>query len=189
MRVYDVSVRMATECYQRCIVGWIREIFVSAEGERRLLTAKVLIATSVSVRHNDLTSLCLSTYKVNPSQRMREKPLLPWVIFETSGEVLACHCNCMAGLGETCSHVASLLLRPAFEEETPMTVTQKKGYLVLPHSVKEVPYVPLSHINFVGHAGSLAALTSPSPMTLPSPSQPSSSCSSVLSLSSAGEVK
>ena len=40
---------------------------------------------------------------------MREKPLLPWVIAESSGKVLTCHCNCMAGLGETCSHVASLV--------------------------------------------------------------------------------
>ena len=29
------------ECYQRFTAGWVREIFVSAEGEHRLLTAKV----------------------------------------------------------------------------------------------------------------------------------------------------
>ena len=40
---------------------------------------------------------------------MREKPLLPWVIAEASGKILAGHCNCMAGLGESCRHVASLL--------------------------------------------------------------------------------
>ena len=33
-----------------------------------------------------------------------------------------------------------------------MTVTQKKAYWVLPPSVKEVPYAPLSHINFLGRS-------------------------------------
>lgn len=91
---------------------------------------------------------------------MREKPLLPWVIAESSGKVLACHCNCMAGLGETCSHVASLLwaVEAGVRMRDSMTVTQKKAYWVLPPSVKEVPYAPLSHINFLGHSGSLTAL-------------------------------
>ena len=101
---------------------------------------------------------------------MREKPLLPWVICEASGKVLAGHCNCMAGLGETCSHVASLLwaVEAGVRMRESMTVTQKKAYWVLPPSVKEVPYAPLSHINFVGPAGSLAALRSPSPVSSPS---------------------
>ena len=41
---------------------------------------------------------------------MSEKPLTPWVICEMEGRILAAHCDCMAGLGESCSHVASLLL-------------------------------------------------------------------------------
>ena len=41
-----------------------------------------------------------------------------------------------------------------------MTVTQKRAYWVLPPSVKEVPYAPLSHINFLGRSGSLTALRS-----------------------------
>ena len=59
---------------------------------------------------------------------MREKPLLPWVIVESSGKVLACHCNCMAGLGETCSHVASLLwaVEAGVRMRDSMTVTQKR---------------------------------------------------------------
>ena len=31
------------ECYQRFLAGWVREILVLAEGERRILTAKVLL--------------------------------------------------------------------------------------------------------------------------------------------------
>ena len=40
---------------------------------------------------------------------MNDKPLIPWFIAKCDGKILAAHCDCMAGLGETCSHVASLL--------------------------------------------------------------------------------
>ena len=46
---------------------------------------------------------------VNHSQRLSNKPLIPWIIAEPSGKIMTGHCNCVAGLGETCSHVASLL--------------------------------------------------------------------------------
>ena len=106
---------------------------------------------------------------------MREKPLLPCVICEASGEVLTGHCNCMAGLGETCSHVASLLwaIEAGIRITESMTVTQKMAYWVLPPSVKDVPYVPLGRTNFVGTAGSLVTLQSPSPaMISPLPLTP-----------------
>ena len=35
--------------------------------------------------------------------------LTPWVIAENNGKILCAHCDCVAGLGECCSHVASLL--------------------------------------------------------------------------------
>ena len=127
---------------------------------------------------------------------MREKPLLPWVICEASGKVVIGHCNSMAGLGETCSHVASLLwaIQAGIHLRESMTVTQKKAYWVLPPSVKDVPYAPLGHINFMGTAGSLTTLRSPSlamssPLSLtpppslitsPPPRKPSSSVMSNL---------
>ena len=76
---------------------------------------------------------------------MRDKPLIPWIVAEESGKVVAGHCNCMACLGESCSHVGSLLwaLEAGVRARDSMTVTQKKTYWVLPTSVKEVPYVPL----------------------------------------------
>ena len=42
--------------------------------------------------------------QVNHSQRLSEKPLA-----EPSGKILCAHCDCMAGLGECCSHVALIL--------------------------------------------------------------------------------
>jgi len=43
------------------------------------------------------------------SQRLNDKPLRPWIVAEKDGPIIAEHCTCMAGLGETCTHVASLL--------------------------------------------------------------------------------
>lgn len=43
------------------------------------------------------------------SQRLSDVPLSPWIIIQPDGKVLAAHCNCMAGLGEACTHVAALL--------------------------------------------------------------------------------
>lgn len=116
------------------------------------------------------------------SQRFREKPLLPWVICELDGKVLAGHCNCMAGLGESCSHVASLLwaIEAGVRLRDSMTVTQKKAYWVLPPSIKDVPYAPIAHIKLQGKSAALStwrafrmsstSTLSPSPSTSRSPS-------------------
>lgn len=42
-----------------------------------------------------MTVVC---FKVNHSQRSNETPLKTWVIAKEDGEVIAAHCNCMAGL-------------------------------------------------------------------------------------------
>lgn len=43
------------------------------------------------------------------SQRLSEKPLVPWIIAEPNGKVKSGHCICMAGLDEVCTHVAALM--------------------------------------------------------------------------------
>lgn len=43
------------------------------------------------------------------SQRLREVPLKVWIVAKKDGVVLAAHCDCMAGLGEVCSHVGGIL--------------------------------------------------------------------------------
>ena len=83
---------------------------------------------------------------------MSERPLVPWTIAEKDGRILAAHCDCMAGLGETCTHVASLLWATAagVERRESLTVTQKSAYWVIPPAIKTVPYAPLSEISSVG---------------------------------------
>ena len=81
---------------------------------------------------------------------MSEKPLTPWVVCEKSGKVLYAHCDCMAGLGESCSHVASLLwaIEAGCKRRDSLTVTEKKAYWVLPSAVKSVPYSRVKDIQF-----------------------------------------
>ena len=103
---------------------------------------------------------------------MSEKPLTLWVIAEESGKVIVGHCNCMAGLGESCSHVASLLwaVESGVRMRDSMTVTQKKAYWVIPNVVKEVPYAPVSKINFIGRKGSQTQLRAAKSSSPPPPS-------------------
>ena len=83
---------------------------------------------------------------------MSEKPLTPWIIAHEGGSILAGHCDCMAGLDETCSHVDSLLWVIGVRVETreSLTVTQKNAYWILPPAVKSVPYAPVKEISFIG---------------------------------------
>ena len=58
----------------------------------------------------------------------------------------------MAGLGEACSHVASLLFYvDAFQRtKEATTCTQEQCKWLLPKAVKEVPYLPVAEIDFKG---------------------------------------
>ncbi|XP_047141028.2 uncharacterized protein LOC124816062 [Hydra vulgaris] len=49
--------------------------------------------------------------KVRPSYRTTSPNHKPWVALNSLGNVLTAHCDCMAGLGETCSHVAAMLYK------------------------------------------------------------------------------
>ena len=66
--------------------------------------------------------------------------------------MLAAHCNCVVGLGESCSHIASLLwaIEAGVRLRNSMMVTQKRAYWVMPSGVKDVPYAPLMDISFRG---------------------------------------
>ena len=85
----------------------------------------------------------------------------------------------MAGLGESCSHVASLswAVEAGVRLRDSMTVTQKKAYWVLPPSVKDVPYSPLTDIKFKGKSKMLnewKAFRTPSPAIDQTPSSSTS---------------
>nr|XP_033940133.1 uncharacterized protein LOC117447530 [Pseudochaenichthys georgianus] len=66
------------------------------------------------------------------------------------GTVITANCNCKAGLGSTCTHVASLLfyIETAVRIRDAKTVTQEKAYWLLPGSVKDVTPSPVADIDF-----------------------------------------
>ncbi len=39
---------------------------------------------------------------------MNEKPLDVWIFANMNGKIECSHCTCIAGLGETCSHVGAI---------------------------------------------------------------------------------
>lgn len=84
------------------------------------------------------------------SQRPKETALQPWLILKKDGTVESAHCNCMAGLGESCTHVAATLfaIEAAVKVRDSKTVTETKSYW-LPASVKGVSYSTINNIDFI----------------------------------------
>ena len=95
--------------------------------------------------------LLIIVFQVNLSQRLSEKPLTPFrVVCEKKGKILAAHCDCMAGLGESCTHVVSFLRAVEFgvKRRESLTITEKSAYRVLPTAVKNITYASIRHIQF-----------------------------------------
>ena len=89
--------------------------------------------------------------KVRHSQRMNVGPVPVWIITENDGTILSAHCiGCMAGLGECCSHVASMLfyLEVWTRLNGKLACTQVKCTWILPTYVKQISYSPVKDINF-----------------------------------------
>ena len=82
------------------------------------------------------SNICLLVGRHSHSQKLSEKHPTAWVITEIGGEVLSTHCNCMAGLGEACSHIGAILFycRDATEKKD----SGKEAYWVLPSNCKDI---------------------------------------------------
>ena len=71
---------------------------------------------------------------------MNETPLLPWVIMTNTGDVIAAHCDCMAGLAQTSTHVAALLfkVKAVVRIRQKTTLTGVAAYWMVPSIVDKV---------------------------------------------------
>ncbi len=90
--------------------------------------------------------------KVRHSKRMNEPPVQAWIITAKEGTIVCAHCiGCMAGLGECCSHVASLLFYTEVWTRLngKLACTQVKCSWIQPTYVKEISYSPVRNINFM----------------------------------------
>ncbi|CAL1613025.1 unnamed protein product [Knipowitschia caucasica] len=85
--------------------------------------------------------------KVRHSQMLNAAPLRPWIIANKDGTIEAAHCDCKAGLGETCSHVGALLfyVESAHRLVTQRTVTQEKAYWCIPSAIDKVSLFNSGH--------------------------------------------
>lgn len=86
---------------------------------------------------------------------MREKALRPWVVAEKGGDITFSHCNCMAGCGEVCTHVAAMLfsIEAVVRIRDAKTVTDKAAYWKLPSEMKQIEHTRVSHIDFTSAKG------------------------------------
>ena len=83
--------RKSLEAHNQFISGWVR---------------KVCHYQKIGLNFMKLKA------EVMPSQRLNENPHLPWVAINLRGTpVETLHCACMAGLGESCSHIGALLFK------------------------------------------------------------------------------
>ena len=89
--------------------------------------------------------------KVRHSQKVNDPTVPLWIIIEDDGRILCAHCHgCMAGQGETCSHIASVL----FYIETfnrirgMLACTDKRCVWILPAYSKDIPFAEVQNIDF-----------------------------------------
>ncbi|XP_057698272.1 uncharacterized protein LOC130919508 isoform X1 [Corythoichthys intestinalis] len=123
----DLNSLKAMDALNQCRSGWVMDV--------------------MTMKCNDKV---LTTGRVRHSQRMNDTPLRPWVISSLEGSVECAHCDCMAGLGEVCCHVGSLLfwVDENYRANKALTVTQKKAYWPVPSYVDKVAYSEIQDIDF-----------------------------------------
>ena len=88
---------------------------------------------------------------VNHSYSVNSSLLLAWIAIRMNGTVEYGHCTCMAGLGETCSHIAAMLYwleTAARINKSTSCTSMSNGWLppTLPRACTEVPYVTLEEL-------------------------------------------
>ena len=94
--------------------------------------------------------------QVRHSQRFSETPLSCWIIIELTGEICCAHCNCMASLGQACTHIASILFYLEACTRlygTSTTCIQEACQWIIPTYLKEVEYLPFKDIDFISARG------------------------------------
>ncbi|XP_051999340.1 uncharacterized protein LOC127655511 [Xyrauchen texanus] len=112
------------EAYNFFVSGWVHNL-----GTKRL--------------HDDHR---LVFAKVNHSQRSDETSLKTWIIVKEDGEVIAAHCNCMAGLSESCSHVGAVLfsIEVGVKMRDTASCTTEQCKWLMPSHVKKIPAAPVA---------------------------------------------
>ena len=126
--------RKSLDAYNQFVSGWVRLVFYFQKRNSNFLILKAAVM---------------------PSQRINEEPHIPWVAINLVGNtVAAAHCTCMAGLGESCSHVAALLFKieAAVRAGFTRTACTEKACTWNCDFVRKVKAVPISQVQFYSDA-------------------------------------
>ena len=115
------------ESYNQFVCGWVREVKCKVINNKHVVLGKVL-----------------------HSQALNNIPLKPWVIAEKTGVINSGHCTCMAGLGETCTHVSTLLFYTdaVVKVRNLKTLTQASAYWKIPHYIEGDSFKAAEDIDF-----------------------------------------
>ena len=88
----DLSDYKTSKAYSYYITGWLNPLFYHAI--------------------SDQSKFCFLKTTCRPSQRILDVPHKLWVcLLKTNGRVIKAHCSCMAGMSQTCNHIAAALFR------------------------------------------------------------------------------
>ena len=104
-----------------------------------------------SVRGKLVSQKHVVVAKVRHSQRMNDPLVNLWIVAGTNGRVFSAHClGCKAGLAESCSHIASVLiyLECWTRIHGKLACTQVKCTWLLPTYVDKVSYARAKEIDF-----------------------------------------
>ena len=63
------------------------------------------------LQYHNLTGseYCVIRGECRKSQSIKDQFHKLWIILEKTAKIRTCHCTCMAGMGETCNHVAAAM--------------------------------------------------------------------------------
>ncbi|KAB0802366.1 hypothetical protein PPYR_04552 [Photinus pyralis] len=75
--------------------------------------------------------------KVMHSQKVNEPSLNVWITLFKSGQILNCHCMCVAGLEEACTHAAAILFALEYAGKQEQSVTDVLAYWIGPKTKKQ----------------------------------------------------
>ena len=83
--------RKSLEAHNQCISGWVRTVYHYQKTGSNFVILKA---------------------EVMPSQWLNEDPHVPWVAINSLTIMIeTAHCTCMAGLGESSSHIGAILFK------------------------------------------------------------------------------
>ena len=105
-----------------------------------------------SVRGKLVSQKHVVVAKVRHSQRMNDPLVNLWIVAGTNGRVFSAHClGCKAGLAESCSHIASVLiyLECWTRIHGKLACTQVKCTWLLPTYVNKVSYARAKEIDLL----------------------------------------